>query len=160
MGLGALASAWALGMVAGSWYSGRALNAANEATGLFVGRVVMACALACVGLSPIFWPTLVCYAVGGAAGGFLLVAAQSLLQRHTDDEARGRFSAAADALRTAAFGVGVLAAGFGVGVVGPRATYVLVGIGVMLSSIAAYGVVRQTGGLRAPTLAAASRAAG
>jgi MFS family permease len=148
LGLGALASSWALGMVAGSWSSRRALNAENEATGLFVGRVVMGCALGCVGLSPIFWPTLLCYAIGGAAGGFLLVAAQSLLQRYTDDEWRGRVSAAADGLRTGAFAVGVLSAGFGVSALGPRDTYVLVGLGVLLSSVAAYAVVRQTGGLQ------------
>jgi MFS family permease len=148
LGLGALASCWALGMVAGSWYSGRALHADNEASGLFYGRVVMGCALGCVGLMPIFWPTLLCYVAGGAAGGFLLVAAQSLMQRHTDDDTRGRVSAAADALRTAAFGIGVLCAAFGVSAVGPRSTYVLVGIGVVASSAAAFRVVRQTGGLR------------
>ncbi|MCW3066270.1 MAG: putative rane protein, partial [Solirubrobacterales bacterium] len=88
IGLGALASCWALGMIAGSWFSGRALDAHNEASGLFLGRVVMGVALGCVGLAPVFWPALICYAAGGAAGGFLMVAAQSLMHRHTDDASR------------------------------------------------------------------------
>jgi MFS family permease len=146
LGLGAMTSCWALGMIAGSWFSGRALHADNEASGLFLGRVAMGIAL--VGLAPVFWPVLVCYAAGGAAGGFLMVAAQSLVQRHTEDAWRGRVSAAADALRTAAFGVGVLAAGFGVGVLGPRQTYVLVGLGVLGSAAVALRLVRRTGGLQ------------
>jgi MFS family permease len=148
LGLGLLAAAWALGMVAGSWYSGRALHADNEPTGLFAGRLVMGAGLGAVGAMPVFWPVLACYAVGGAAGGFLLVATQSMMQRFTDDALRGRVLAAADSLRNAAFGVGVVCAGFGVGLLGPQLTYVTVGIGVVLSSLPALTLVRATGGLR------------
>jgi hypothetical protein len=101
----------------------------------------MGAGLGAVGLMPVFWPVLACYAVGGAAGGFLLVATQSMLQRFTDDAVRGRVLAAADSLRNAAFGVGVACAGFGVGLLGPQLTYVMVGIGVVLSSLPALTLV-------------------
>jgi predicted MFS family arabinose efflux permease len=149
VGLGLLAACWALGMLVGSWYSGRALHAANEPTGLFAGRLVMAAALGSVGLMPVFWPALVCYAVGGCAGGFLLVAAQSMMQRLSEDAVRGRVMAAADTLRTVAFAVGATCAGFAVGPLGPRLTYELAGLGVLLSSLPAFMLVHATGGLRA-----------
>jgi MFS family permease len=157
MGLGALASCWAVGMIVGSWASGRVLHADNEAGGLFIGRVIMGCALGCVGLAPVFWPTLVCYLVGGAAGGFLLVASQSLMQRHTPDHMRGRISAAADALRTAALGLGVVGAAFGVGALGPRGTYLLVGLGVLASSSAALALLKRTSGSEQRRLRARQR---
>jgi MFS family permease len=133
IGLGALAASWSLGMVGGSWLAGRILHADNEPTGLLSGRLLMGVGIAAVALTPVFWPALACYVVGGAAGGFLLVASASMIQRAASDGTRGRAVASADAAKTAAFGVGVLSAGMVVGTIGPQATYAFVGVGVLLS---------------------------
>jgi MFS family permease len=134
-GLGALAASWSLGMVAGSALAARLLDADNEPAGLFGGRLLMGAGIASVALAPVFWPTLLSYVVGGLAGGFLLVAAQSLIQRSASESTRGRALAAAEGAKTAAFGVGVLAAGSVVELLGPQVTYAFVGAGVLLSAL-------------------------
>jgi MFS family permease len=134
-GLGALAASWSLGMVGGSWLAGRVLREDNEALGLFGGRLLMGLGIASVALAPVFWPALLAYVVGGFAGGFLLVAATSMVQRAASDATRGRALAAAEGAKTAAFGLGVLLAGTVVGHLGPQATYALVGVGVLASSL-------------------------
>jgi MFS family permease len=134
-GLGALAASWSLGMVGGSAVAARILHAGNEPAGLFGGRVLMGAAIASVAATPIFAPALGSYLLGGAAGGFLLVASTSMIQRAADDDTRGRAMAAAEGLKTASFGAGVLAAGSVVSALGPHATYALVGAGVLLSAV-------------------------
>jgi MFS family permease len=145
-GLGALAASWSLGMVGGSALAARVLHADNEPTGLFAGRLLMGVGIAAVALTPVFWPALACYVLGGAAGGFLLVAAQSLIQRSASEATRGRALASAEGAKTAAFGVGVIAAGGVVGTLGPQATYALVGAGVLLSAVPLARLVRPAGG--------------
>jgi MFS family permease len=142
VGLGALAACWSLGMVAGSALAARVLHADNEPSGLFAGRLLMGAGIASVALTPVFWPALGSYLVGGTAGGFLLVAAQSMIQRSADDATRGRALASADGAKTAAFGIGVLAAGSVVEHLGPQATYALVGAGVLVSAVPLARLVR------------------
>jgi MFS family permease len=134
-GLGALAASWSLGMVGGSWLAGRLLRADTEALGLFGGRLLMGAGIASVAATPVFWPALGSYVVGGVAGGFLLVASTSMIQRRASDATRGRALAAAEGAKTAAFGIGVLLAGTVVTHLGPQATYALVGVGVLVSSL-------------------------
>jgi MFS family permease len=135
VGLGALAASWSLGMVGGSALAGRLLNADNEPMGLLGGRLLMGAGIGCVALTPVFWPALACYVVGGSAGGFLLVASTSMIQRAASEATRGRALASAEGAKTAAFGVGVLAAGVIVEYLGPQATYAFVGVGVLLSAL-------------------------
>jgi MFS family permease len=141
-GLGALAASWSLGMIGGSALAARRLHAGNEPEGLFGGRVLMGAGIACVALTPVFWPALACYVVGGAAGGFLLVASTSMIQRAASEETRGRALASAEAAKTAAFGLGVAAAGVVVGHVGPQVTYAFVGLGVLASAVPLARLVR------------------
>jgi MFS family permease len=151
VGLGALAASWSLGMVGGSWLAGRILHADNEPSGLLGGRLLMGLGIASVALTPVFWPALASYVVGGAAGGFLLVASTSMIQRAASEETRGRALAAAEGAKTAAFGVGVVTAGAVVGTIGPHLTYAFVGAGVLLSALPLARLV---------TLRAAERAGG
>ena len=95
----------------------------------------MGAGIASVALTPVFWPALGAYAVGGCAGGFLLVASTSMVQRAATDATRGRALATAEGAKTAAFGVGVLLAGTVVSHLGPQPTYALVGVGVMVSAL-------------------------
>jgi MFS family permease len=133
-GLGALAASWSFGMIGGSWLAGRLLDAEREPLGLLGGRLLMGVGIASVAATPVFWPALLSYVVGGTAGGFLLVASTSMIQRAASEATRGRALAAAEGAKTAAFGLGVLAAGTVVGHLGPQATYALVGAGVLVSA--------------------------
>jgi predicted MFS family arabinose efflux permease len=122
-------------MVGGSWLAGRLLDADTEALGLFGGRLLMGAGIASVAATPVFWPALGSYLIGGAAGGFLLVASTSMVQRAASDATRGRALAAAEGAKTAAFGIGVLLAGTVVAHLGPHTTYAVVGVGVLVSSL-------------------------
>jgi MFS family permease len=148
IGLGLLAAAWGLGMIGGSWLSGRWLHEGNEPTALLSGRLLMGLGIAAVGVCPMFGPTVPFYVLGGAAGGFLLVAAQSLLQRHSPPTIRGRLIGVAEALRSSSFAVGALSAGFIIEAIGAQHTYVLVGLGVIVSALPVFTLVRRTGGLQ------------
>ena len=148
IGLGLLAGAWGVGMVGGSWLSGRLLHEGNEPTALLGGRLLMGGGIAAVGLCQVFWPTVALYVVGGVAGGFLLVAAQSILQRHSPAPIRARLIGIAEALRSSSFAVGALSAGFIIEAIGAQRTYLLVGLGVILSALPALVLVRRTGGLQ------------
>ena len=142
VGLGALTASWSLGTVGGSALAGRVLHAGNEPAGLFGGRMLMGIGIGSVAATPVFLPALGGYLLGGLAGGFLLVASTSMLQRAAGDRTRGRAIAAAEGLKTAAFGGGVLTAGWVVAALGPRATYALVGVGVLFSAVPLARLVR------------------
>jgi MFS family permease len=154
-GLGALAASWSLGMIGGSAAAARILHRDNEPEGLFAGRLLMGAGIAAVALTPIFWPALLCYVLGGAAGGFLLVASTSMIQRAASDATRGRALASAEGAKTAAFGAGVMAAGLVVGTIGPQITYALVGMGVIASALPLGRLVqlRRAEGTAAPVAA-------
>lgn len=152
-GLGALAASWSVGMIGGSSAAAWVLRADREAAGLLAGRLLMGAAIGCVALTPVFWPALLCYVVGGAAGGFLLVAASSIVQRAVADEVLGRVTATAEGLKTAAFGAGVVCAGAIVGLLGPQGTFGLVGAGVVLSAWPLLRLVRLHAASPTPALA-------
>ncbi len=156
LGLGALTACWGGGMVLGSWYAGRALHTGNEATGVLAGRLAMATGVALVALSPALGPMLVCYLLGGAGGGFMGVAGQSLLMRSTPDHQRGRTLGAVEACRNVAFGLGVVGAGAAVTLAGPRPVYAVVGVAMALGTLPVAALVASLGGPRAlrPAVAA------
>lgn len=147
--LGALTACWAAGMVAGSWWGGRVLHAGNEVTGVLAGRLLMAAGIGAVTLGATIAPVLLCYALGGLGGGFMGVAAQSLVLRRTPEALRARVLGTMDACRNASFGAGVLLAGVVVAPLGPSATYGLVGLAVALGCLPLAAHVRALGGVRA-----------
>jgi MFS family permease len=148
LGLGALTACWGAGMVFGSWYGGRVLHRGNEATGVLVGRVAMAGGIGLVAAAPSLSPMLACYLLGGAGGGFMGVAAQSLILRSAPDDMRARTLGAMEACRNVAFGVGVVGAGLLVGLVGARPVYAVVGLVLMLGTLPVAMLVMRLGGPR------------
>jgi predicted MFS family arabinose efflux permease len=146
--LGALTACWGLGMVAGSWHAGRVLHAGNEATGVLAGRMVMAVGIGLVGVTGALTPALLAYVVGGLGGGFMGVAAQSLVLRETPDALRSRVLGTMDACRNVSFGLGVVGAGVAVGPLGATTTYVAVGIACLLGCLPVAALVRRLGGVR------------
>jgi MFS family permease len=148
LGLGALTACWGAGMVFGSWYGGRVLHRGNEATGVLVGRLAMAGGIGLVAAAPSLSPMLACYLLGGAGGGFMGVAAQSLILRSAPDDMRARTLGAMEACRNVAFGVGVVGAGLLVGLVGARPVYAVVGLVLMLGTLPVAMLVMRLGGPR------------
>src|SRR4051794_41977914 len=80
-GLGALAASWSFGMIGGSALAGRLLDADSEPLGLLGGRLLMGVGIASVAATPVFWPALLSYVVGGTAGGFPLAVPPSTSPR-------------------------------------------------------------------------------
>jgi MFS family permease len=147
-GLGALTACWGAGMIAGSWYAGRALHGGNEATGVLAGRIAMAIGVALVAAAPSLAPMLACYVIGGAGGGFMGVAAQSLLLRSVPDDQRGRLLGAVESCRNAAFGLGVVGAGAAVTLAGARPVYAIVGLAMAVGALPVAALVISLGGPR------------
>jgi MFS family permease len=147
VGLGALTACWGAGMAAGSWYAGRRLGPETEAAGVLAGRLCMAAGVGLVALAPGIWQMLVCYLLGGIGGGFMGVAAQSLILRRTPDRLRARTLGAIDACRNTAFGLGIAGAGAMVSLAGPRPVYAAVGVTMALGTLPVAALVL---GLRAP----------
>jgi MFS family permease len=156
LGLGALTACWGAGMVAGSWYAGRALHADNEATAVLAGRLAMATGVGLVALSPSLTPMLACYLLGGIGGGFMGVATQSLILRSTPERMSASVLGAIDACRNVAFGAGVVGAGAAVTFAGARPVYAAVGIAMTLGTLPVAALVYRGGGPRPlrPTAAA------
>jgi MFS family permease len=148
LGLGVLTAGWGAGMVLGSWHAARALHEGNEATGVLVGRGLMAAGIGLTGLAPFLPVAALCYVLGGLGGGFMGVAAQSLILRRTPEHLRARMLAAVDACRNLAFGAGALAAGVVGTFAGPRLVYGLVGVGVLIGCVPIAALVRRLGGPR------------
>jgi MFS family permease len=155
VGLGALTACWGAGMVAGSWYAGRVLHGGNEATGILVGRLLMAAGVGFVALAPSLSPMLACYLLGGAGGGFMGVAAQSLIMRSVPDSMRAATIGAIEACRNVAFGAGVIGAGALVTFAGARPVYGLVGLALALGTLPVAALVVRLGGPRPLRRAAA-----
>ena len=148
VGLGALTAAWGAGMIAGSWYGGRVLHAGNEATGLLTGRLAMATGVGLVAASPSLGPMLACYLVGGAGGGLMGVAAQSLILRNVPGAMRARALGTIESCRNLAFGLGVIGAGTVVTAVGARPVYAFVGLAMAVASLPVAALVSKLGGPR------------
>jgi MFS family permease len=152
VGLGALTACWGAGMAVGSWYAGRRLSPETEAAGVLAGRLCMAAGVGLVALAPGIWQMLACYLLGGIGGGFMGVAAQSLILRRTPDRLRARTLGAIDACRNTAFGIGIAGAGAMVSLAGPRPVYAAVGVTMALGTLPVAALVL---GLRAPRRSAA-----
>lgn len=148
IGLGALTACWGAGMIAGSWFSRHALHDGNEATGVLVGRLAMAAGIGLVAFAPSLGAMLGCYLLGGAGGGLMGVAAQSLIMRRTPDHLRARTLGAIEACRNVAFGVGVVGAGALVGLLGARPIYGAVGITLAIGVLPVLVLVMRQGGPR------------
>jgi predicted MFS family arabinose efflux permease len=148
LGLGALTASWGGGMIIGSWYAGRALHRGNEATGVLVGRLAMATGVGLIAAAPSLGPMLACYLLGGLGGGFMGVAAQSMIMRSVDDDVRGRLLGAIECCRNTAFGMGVIGAGAAVELLGPRPVYAAVGMTMALGTLPVAALVKRLGGMR------------
>jgi MFS family permease len=98
----------------------------------------------CAGLGPM----LACYLVGGAGGGLMGVAAQSMILRNVDDGVRARTLGAIESARSVAFGLGIIGAGALVDALGARPVYALVGLVMAVATLPVAALVIKLGGPR------------
>jgi MFS family permease len=99
---------------------------------------------------------LACYLLGGLGGGFMGVAAQSVILRNSPVEKRAQTLAAIEACRNVALGLGVVGAGTMVELLGARPVYAMVGTLMALGCMPIAMLLLRIGGPRRlrPALAA------
>lgn len=124
--------AWGAGMLIGSWIGGRRHSGTAIVPVLVAVLAMMAVAVAAAGLAPTFWLFLALSVAGGAGSGAANVLRVTLLQDRTPDVVRGRVFGANDAIAYTSFAASLALAGVLAGAVGPRASYVIAGVTVVL----------------------------
>jgi MFS family permease len=108
----------------------------------------MASGVGLVALAPSLGPMLACYVLGGVGGGFMGVAAQSMIMRAVPDDLRARTLGAIESCRNFAFGLGVVGAGAAVTLAGARPVYAAVGFTMALGTLPVAALVFRLGGPR------------
>lgn len=127
-GYGLLVSLWGVGMVAGSALTAVLGNRVSLIPLYVLGIFVWALALAGTGLSPTFIFALGALMVAGVANGIDNVATDTILQQRVPDALLGRVFSVRFLGYSAAEALAYPAGGLIVDAVGPRSTYLLVGI--------------------------------
>jgi hypothetical protein len=129
--LGAVLTAWGVGMVAGGALAGRLHTAPLPGLLLAAG---MAEAAACLGMG-LSWtlaPVLVFSALGGIGNGIYGMAIVTAIQERTSAAYQARISGLYDTLMTLVPGLGFAAGGLLAASAGPRAAYLVAGAGALL----------------------------
>jgi MFS family permease len=127
-GYGLLVSLWGVGMVAGSALTAVLENRVSLIHLYFLGIFVWALALAGTGLSPTFIFALGTLMVAGVSNGIDNVATDTILQKRVPDAFLGRVFSIRFLSYSAAEALAYPAGGLIVDAIGPRSTYLLVGI--------------------------------
>ncbi len=131
---GLIATAWGAGMVAGAHLAGRLDTDRELALGLFTCGIAMGAVLLAPAVMPTVAVTLVAWLIGGACNAVQTVAIQGLVRSRVPDGLRGRAFAAMNAFLVTANVVGTFAAGPATMAWGPKAVFVIAGVGTMLSA--------------------------
>lgn len=134
VGYGLLVAMFSVGGLVGA-LRGRRLTTETEIIAMVVGSAVTAVAFASVGLAPAFWFVLVAMIVGGTSDGVVDVAVETIVQRRSPDAVRSRVIGALEAVWHVGISISFLFSGPLVNTFGPKAAYVLAGIGCGASSL-------------------------
>ena len=126
VGLGCLWAGWGVGTMVGASYASRLLAPGREVTVAVIGFALQSVALLAASVLP-FWIAVAGLTLGGLGGGIADPARQTLIQRRSPDEIRGRVSAVMEAVGWSSFAVSLVAAGALVDRIGVRPSYVLAG---------------------------------
>lgn len=144
IGFAALISAWGVGMLIGSFLTGRHLGERRiEIPILFAGMVIDGLMIALMGVSPWFSLILALSIVGGAAGGVVNVVRQTFFQRSVEDRIRSRVFAVVEVVASGSFIIGLATAGPAIEALGVRAAYVIAGVGLAVGALALLPVMRR-----------------
>jgi MFS family permease len=137
---GVTEASWMAGMVAGAVGAG-SLGSERARVRATIGGAALACAgLAAFAVAPAVWILVPLSIAGGIGNGYAGTCVSTLLLMRTSDSARGRVSAAANAIFGGAQGASLLLGGAVAIVLSPRAIYAVAG----LLGLAAAGVLAVT----------------
>jgi MFS family permease len=142
-GYGVLAGSWGVGMIAGATFAGRRATVATAALGVLYATAVVGVAIGATSVSPVLAVAIVCFLLGGAGNGYANVAMRVLLQGRVPDALRGRAYAAFQGLTAPSDFAALALGGVLVQLVGPRSTFAIAGVGVLVAVIAMLPVVRR-----------------
>src|SRR5581483_2331745 len=163
---GVVEASWMAGMVAGSLGAGRVRGESGRVRAT-IGGAALACAgVAAFAAAPAVVVLVPISVLGGIGNGYAGTCLSTLLITRSPDSARGRVSAAANAIFGGAQGVSVLLGGLVAIVLSPRAVYAVGGaLGLLAAALVAIASAgerepqspRASAGVRAPDLSAQSR---
>ena len=142
---GVAEASWMAGMVAGALGAGRVRTEAGQVRATIAGAALVCAGLAGFALAPVVAILVPLSVLGGLGNGYAGTCLSTLLMARTDDAARGRVSATANAVFGGAQGASLLLGGAVAVVLSPRAIYAVAG----LLGLAATGVVALTSLTRA-----------
>lgn len=144
LGYGIMVSGWAAGSLVGSLVARRVVARHGELPALVGGAGSAAIALGAIGAAPWLASAAALLAVAGFLNSISAVAEETIVQRSTPDSVRSRVMAAQEAIWIAALGVGLGAGGLVLGLIGPRATYVVSGALGLAGSLVLAWLLRRT----------------
>ncbi len=134
---GVAEASWMVGMVAGAVGAGRIASDRGRGRATIAGIAVACAGVAAFAVAPAVWILVPISVFGGIGNGYAGTCLSTLLLSRTPDGARGRVSAAANAILGGAQGVSLLLGGAVAIVLSPRAIYAVAG----LLGLAAAGVL-------------------
>jgi MFS family permease len=126
-GYGLMIAFWGGGTVLGALF-GRRLDEGNELRWFVVGACLVGVMSAVAGLAPWFALVLGALSFHGFGDALMSVADQNILQRRTPDAIRSRVLSVADAAVTLTLALSFAIGGLTVGIIGPRAAYLVGGL--------------------------------
>ena len=137
---GGAEASWMVGMVGGAVGAGRVATERGRVRATIAGAGVACAGVAAFAVAPVVAVLVPISILGGIGNGYAGTCLSTLLMTRTPDDARGRVSAAGNAVFGAAQGVSLLLGGAVAVVLSPRAIYALAG----LLGLGATGVVAVT----------------
>jgi MFS family permease len=153
---GVVEASWMAGMVAGSLRAGRVRIERGQVRATIAGAALACAGLAGFAVAPAVAILVPLSVLGGIGNGYAGVCLSTLLMARTPDSARGRVSAAANAVIGGAQGASLLLGGLVAVVLSPRAIYAVAGLlGLTAAGIVALTSATATSSQATPVDAAA-----
>jgi MFS family permease len=137
---GVAEASWMTGMVGGAVGAGRIATERGRVRATIAGAAVACAGVAAFAVAPVVAILVPISILGGIGNGYAATCLATLVMTRTPDGARGRVSAAANAVFGAAQGISLLLGGAVAVVLSPRAIYAVAG----LLGLGAAGIVAVT----------------
>jgi MFS family permease len=139
---GILIAVWGGASAIGS-LTGRYMKGATEPLWLICGVLVMAIFTGAIAFAPWLWLAVVVGGISGVGDAATLIAEENIRQRRTPDAVRSRVVAASMAGWQITFAISFVIGGFAVAALGPRAAYLIGGIGGLVAAAVIYPIVKE-----------------
>jgi MFS family permease len=157
---GVAEASWMAGIAAGSLGAGRVRTERGRVRATVAGAAITCTGLAGFAIAPAAWILVPLSVLGGAGNGYGYACLSTLLMARTPDSARGRVSAAANAVFGGTQGASLLLGGVVANALSPRAIYAVAGLlGLAAAAVVAVTSASRTSSQVAPASTAATNPA-